>query len=391
MDNQNEQLVDVVESAEGVEGIEPSAVKTSFTGTDPLLPPVLPLEKMSLEKNSVEDFGGFRKWLNSMGVALKKVWAAFISWLSKIKFSINSSRVKSIVQKNSSGNNSSFFRSATRSGSSLNQMPLDQALSLSVIGAEKKENNFKKTTKCSTWGIIGNSIIALILIAGILFGGYQWGKHHTHKTDVAEYSAAGLHPHGGALSQILLPSNSTKINSTIPVNPLQNPNQPVVIKVNPPVKPSIPTAPIIPDTPVAPTIPTAPIVMRPIYLPQTQPSRQAYNYPAASIFVTIPNSWSIFQSENNGTVLDISDGLAERGEIIIQAGVQETLAQKLLELQADSSISNIVSGAFHGIPALLYMRTGSSSVNIVLEYKGSIYTFQDGAANEIDGYSVWFY
>jgi hypothetical protein len=155
--------------------------------------------------------------------------------------------------------------------------------------------------------------------------------------------------------------------------------------------PTTPVIPIPPITPVAPVIPTTPVVMRPIYLPQTQPSRQTYNYPAASIFVTIPKSWSIFQSENNGTVLDISDGSAERGEIIIQVGVQETLAQKLLELQADFSVSNITSSTFHGIPALSYMSAGSSGANIVLEYKGSIYTFQDGAASEIDGYSVWFY
>jgi hypothetical protein len=231
----------------------------------------------------------------------------------------------------------------------------------------------------------------LILIAGVLFGGYQWGKHHTHKTDIAEYDAAGLHPHGGALSQILLPSKQTQINPAIPVNPLQNPQQPVAIKINPRVAPSIPTRPTTPVISVTPATPATPVAMRPTYLPQNQPSRQTYNYPEASIFVTIPNNWSIFQSENNGTVLDISDGLAERAEIIIQANIQETLAQKLLELQANPNISNIMSRTFHGIPALSYMSTGSSGTNIVLEYKGSIYTFQDGAANEVDGYSVWFY
>ena len=394
MDNQNEQLVDVVENAEGidggVEGIESSAVKTSFTGTDPLLPPVLPLEKTPLEKNSIEDFGGFNKWFSSVNVAFKKTWTAFVSWLSNINFS--RPNPNKVLSKKTSSNN--FFGNklaATRSGSSLNQMPLDQALSLSVIGAEKKEKNLKKTTKCSTWGIIGDIVIALILIAGVLFGGYQWGKHHTHKTDIAEYDAAGLHPHGGALSQILLPSKQTQINPAIPVNPLQNPQQPVAIKINPRVAPSIPTRPTTPVISVTPATPATPVAMRPTYLPQNQPSRQTYNYPEASIFVTIPNNWSIFQSENNGTVLDISDGLAERGEIIIQAGIQETLAQKLLELQANSSVSNIVSGTFHGIPALLYMSAGSSGPNIVLEYKGSIYTFQDGAANEVDGYAVWFY
>jgi len=256
-----------------------------------------------------------------------------------------------------------------------NQMPLDQALSLSII----RETNSKKTSTTNyVWAKSRTGIViaVLILIAAGLYGGYQWGKHHTHKADVAEYDADGLHPQGGAIGIALgtSPSIGTAASTT---TPLQNQSKPV-----------IPENPL--QNPVKPRTVSSPTqIYRPV-MAQAQPLTTTYDYSAASLSITIPRNWEILQSENNGTVLDLFDGINTHGEIIIAANVQETLQQENLELQANTNVSNITAITFHGIPALMYNEVGAQSVNVVLEYKGSIYNFNQGAANEVGGYSVWF-
>jgi hypothetical protein len=194
---------------------------------------------------------------------------------------------------------------------------------------------------------------------------------------VTEYDAAGLHPQGGAIGVALStsPSIGTAANTTVPAQNLS--------------KPVIPENPLQnPVTPRAISRPTQ--VSRPVTA-QAQPLNVTYDYPAASISITIPRNWEILQSENNGTVLDLFDGTNTHGEIIIAANVQETLQQEQLELQANQNVSSITNITFHEIPALMYNISGSQSANVVLEYKGSIYNFNQGAANEVGGYLVWFH
>lgn len=256
-----------------------------------------------------------------------------------------------------------------------NQMPLDQALSMSII-RETKDKKIIANNYVWSKSRAGVVIAVLILIFLGLYGGYQWGKHHTHNSDVAEYDAAGLHPQGGAIGIALStsPSIGTAASTTVPENQS---------------KPIIPENPL--QNPLRPRTVSRPTqVSRPV-IAQAQLLTATFDYPAASISISTPRNWVILQSENNGTVLDLFDGINTHGEIIIAANVQESLQQERLELQANQSVSNITDIAFHGIPALMYTTAGSQSANVILEYKGSIYNFNQGAANEVGGYSVWFH
>jgi EmrB/QacA subfamily drug resistance transporter len=243
-----------------------------------------------------------------------------------------------------------------------------QSASVSAHPAEPKAKDENK----SYGSVVVVGILALLIAAAAgLFGGYEWGLHH-EKTKVASTSSA----QPGPLYSVLAPSSDTSTQSLSDANTSQQ--QPQVLG-------STVTAPL---TPAAPTRTTpAPVATTP-----AKPLNKTYTYNGAYLSITVPTAWTVSQSDQDGTVLKIYDGSAAlRGQLFIQAGVNETLDQKRTELEANSQVSNIMNTTFHGIAALSYVQSGIPGMNTVLEYKGSMYTFSLGAQHEIDGYSIRFF
>jgi hypothetical protein len=221
------------------------------------------------------------------------------------------------------------------------------------------------TEKKSRGPLILGTIVALLLaVAAGLWAGYAWGKHHA-QTDVATTSTA----QPGPLYTILAQPNNDVTSQPLASRDVGETQTPQVLGASV----------VSPEASVAPA--SAP----------AQATTKTYTYSGASLAITIPTSWVIHQSDQDGTTLDMYDSANMlRGELFIQAGVSETLDQKRTELEANSQVSNITDTTFHGIPALSYDKSGISGTNIVLEYDGNLYTFNQGAEHESNGYSVKF-
>lgn len=222
-------------------------------------------------------------------------------------------------------------------------------------------------------GVITAGIIGLLIAAGVgLFGGYEWGQHHQQTKQVA------ITAQPGPLYSILSAPSSDN-SGTQPLSAADGGD-----KQHSQVLGSSIVAP--PATPAAPTTPPASTNA------PAQSTSKTYTYSSASIAITIPNTWSINQTDQDGTVLKIFDAThALRGQLFIQAGVSETLDQKRTELEANPEVSNITDTTFHGIAAISYVQAGISGTNTVLEYSGNLYTFSQGAQTEGNGYSVKFF
>ena len=223
---------------------------------------------------------------------------------------------------------------------------------------------------------IAAGIFALLIAAAAgLFGGYEWGVKN-EQTKIASNSNAQPGALYTILNQPVLDDSQTQPLSSADSSDKQHSQ----------VLGSSITAPAERDSVPAPTPVQKPVAVA------AQSAFKTYNYAGASLLITVPTSWTISQADNDGTILKIYDATqAFRGQIFIQAGVNETLNQKQTELEANPQVTSLSTTTFHGIPAFSYFQNGISGRNIILEYKGSLYTFSQGAEQEAGGYSLRFY
>ncbi len=228
--------------------------------------------------------------------------------------------------------------------------------------------------KKSNAPVIFAGVFALLVAAAAgLFGGYEWGVHHEKTKLIA---SAPAQP--GPLYSILAQPTTDTVNT----QPLSDADQ--ADKQHSEVLGSSIVAPSDTGDSVSAT-PSTPVT------PQPAPTK-TYTYSGASFAITVPSTWTVSETDQDGTILRLVDGSsAVRGQFFIQAGVSETLSQKRRELQANSQVSNIADTTFHGIPAISYTKAGVSGTNIVLEYAGNLYTLSQGAQLEGNGYSIRFF